>query len=144
MRTHIRPSSHTLNPVIGFTFLAGFDTKWVILLLKNRDQDLTISLLPLERRRIELTLLCIRTPPRRELASWNKCLVTAFQLCPMNMVPPPYLISLPRLMKRQLTSLPISLAVTVAKLGNKTFIEGHSFALGFPTRSLASFPFMNL
>jgi hypothetical protein len=44
----------------------------------------------------------------------------------------------------QLTSLPSSLALTVAKLGKRTFIDGHSFALGLPTKSLAALPFMNL
>ena len=143
MRTHIRPSSYPLNPVVGFTFLARFDTKGIILLLVNGDQDLTISFVSL-RREVELTLLCIRTPPLLELASWNKCLVTAFQACPINMVPPAYHISLTSNRSEHPTPLPSSLAVTVAKLGNKTFIEDHSFALGFPTRSLASLPFMNL
>jgi hypothetical protein len=49
--THVCPSSYPLNPIIGLTFLAGFDTEWIVLLLVNSDQDLTISFgLRLDRR----------------------------------------------------------------------------------------------
>jgi len=43
VRTHVCPSSYSLNPIVGFTFLAGLDSKGVILLLINSDQNLSIS-----------------------------------------------------------------------------------------------------
>jgi hypothetical protein len=132
VRTHVRPSSYPLNPVVGFTFLARFDTKGIILLLVNGDQDLTISFVSL-RREVELTLLCIRTPPLLELASWNKCLVTAFQLCPINMVPPPFHISLTSQARKTAAHLPAKLTSgDSCQAREQDFHRRPFFRLGFP------------
>jgi hypothetical protein len=61
MRTHVRPSTNSLKPVIGFTFLAGLYTKGIVLLLIDSDQDLFISY---GRRLDRRSLPCCALEPR--------------------------------------------------------------------------------